>query len=245
MFCSVVALSIEELRSRFGSRISQANAQGDTARAPVLRLGWSELDEVLPDGGFPCGVVELAAPCALGGGVAIALSAVRAAHRNAGAWCAWIDPEGTLYAPGVALGGVDLTRLFVVRPPRSELARIAVKVASSGAFDVIIIDVDPIPGAHAAVPQRRSGKKAWSGEVFVRKLALAAQKEGATIVLLTDACVPRAMPWPVALRLELSRNREAFAVHVAKERYGRVGLVKTVPMKSRPSCWSDAVLETG
>src|SRR5262249_45624559 len=85
---------------------------------PALATGWRELDAVLPDHGFPRGVVELAAPHALGGGTSVALSVVRAAQeKDPRAFCAWVDAEGTLYAPGVAQAGVDLRRLLVVRLP--------------------------------------------------------------------------------------------------------------------------------
>jgi hypothetical protein len=67
-------------------------------------------------------------------------------------------------------------------------------------------------------------------EVLVRKLALAAEPSGATVMLLTDSARPRTAPWPVALRLELSRpSRHELTVRVAKDRCGRSGLVKTVP----------------
>src|SRR5437867_12631025 len=104
------ATSIDDLIARLGSsHIAPAELLGHAAKARALRLGWRELDEALPDGGLPRGVVELASPRAIGGGSAIALSAVRAAQaRDARAWCAWIDPEGTLYARGVAMAGVDL-----------------------------------------------------------------------------------------------------------------------------------------
>ena len=236
-----MALPLADLLSLLGSRIESAASLGEaeTAESGKLSLDWPELDAALPDGGLPRGVVELAAPRALGGSASIAFAAVRAAHaRNPRAWCAWVDPESTLYAPGLVGAGVDLTRLLVVRPPRAELARVAVKVAASRAFDVIAIDMDPLPGAgavdvdHARRPRPR--RRAWPPEVLVRKLALLAAEGGATILLLTDATIPRAVPWPVALRLELSRSLESIALRVAKDRRGRGGLAKTVPLLTRP-----------
>src|SRR5665213_4183080 len=109
--------------------------------SPALRPGWPELGRVLPDHGFPKGVVELTSSRALGGSTRVALSAVRGAQaRSSEAWCAWLDPEGSLYAPGVTRMGVDLGRMLVVRPPRTDLARLAVKLAHASAFDVIVID---------------------------------------------------------------------------------------------------------
>jgi hypothetical protein len=66
--------------------------------------------------------------------------------------------------------------------------------------------------------------------VLVRKLALSAEASGSTVLLLTDGSRPRSIPWPVALRLELSRpTRSELVVRVAKDRRGRIGLVRTVP----------------
>jgi recombination protein RecA len=231
-----MALPLADLLTLLGSRVESAEFLGGRESGEKgLALDWPELDAALPDGGLPRGVVELAAPRALGGGTSIALAAVRAAHaRNPSAWCAWLDPESTLYAPGVVAAGVDLARLLVVRPPRAELARVAVKVAGSRAFDVIAVDMDPVPGAGRTASPSKARKRAWPKEVLVRKLALLAAEGGATILLLTDATIPRAVPWPVALRLEIARAPESIALRVAKDRRGRSGLAKTVPLGTRP-----------
>jgi recombination protein RecA len=167
--------------------------------------------------------------------------------RGEKAWCAWIDPEATLHAPGVVAAGVDVGRMLVVRPPRAHLTRIAVKVVAVGAFEVVVIDMDPVAGApSAALPHDPSfGRRSLppnppvgqfrtasqkNVETFVRKLALAAEPSGTTVLLLTDASRPRAAPLPVALRLELSRpDPRTLRVRVAKERRGRVGVAKAVP----------------
>ncbi len=215
----------------------------DSARAS-LALEWPELDALLPDHGMPRGVIELTAPRALGGMTSIALATVRAAQRrDARAWCAWIDPESTLYGPGLVQSGVDLRRLFVVRPPRADLARVAVKLASAHAFDVIVVDIDPVHGAALAPPTAPASsmsrapararaktprsRRPWPPEVLVRKLALLADEAGTSILLLTDSTRPRAVPWPVALRLELTRRADAIAVRVAKDRRGRMSVAKT------------------
>ncbi len=193
-----------------------------------LLLGWPELESVLPDRGLPRGVVELAAPGALGGATRVALAAVRGGQeRGAGAWCAWLDPEGSLYAPGVAQAAVDLQRLLVVRPPRRELAAVTVKLVQSRAFEVVVVDYAPPalvrPLAQPLAPTRSSRTRgALRPEVLVRKLALLADEGGCTVILLTDSLAPRPMTWPVALRLELSRSPGALTVKVAKDRYCRL-----------------------
>lgn len=230
---------------------------GSSSGAPARKLGWPELERVLPDHGLPRGVVEIASPLARGvtpdvalrgGATTVALAAVRAAHAaDDKAWCAWVTcPSAvpSLYAPSAAQVGVDLDRLLVVRAEPGALARAAVKVAASGAFDVVVVDaftgldgrlglglapsaaVSAGPRARAIEGSgsraRSSGRTKASGELVVRKLALSVEDNGATIVLLTNAYAPRPVPWPVALRLEVERRPEAIAVRVTKDRRGRV-----------------------
>jgi recombination protein RecA len=241
------AHDVEALLARINSKMGapgRLRSEGDASR--LLTLSWPGLNDVLPDGGLPRGVVELASPRALGGATSVALAAVRAGQlRGDKAWCAWIDPEGTLHAPGVVSAGVDLGRLLVVHSPRAKVWNVAVKVVKAGAFEVIVVDYDAVPGASPELGARnegaagartgtRAGKRSSSAvpapEVLVRKLALAAEPSGATVMLLTDSARPRTAPWPVALRLELSRpSRHELTVRVAKDRCGRSGLVKTVP----------------
>jgi len=230
-----VALSVDALRMQLGTRIVPASdplfgARGAPLR--VLALDWPELDALLPDGGLPMGVAELSARHALGGATRVAIAAVRAAQRrDPKAWCAWLDPDATLYGPGLVRAGVDLSRLLVVRPPRDELGRVAVKVVNARAFDVVAVDMDPVPGvevAPRAPPKKRArGRRALAPEVLVRKLAIAAEEGGASVLLLTDASAPRRAPWPVALRVELARRPDAIGVRVAKDRRGRVALART------------------
>lgn len=227
------AHDVEALLARFGSPNKLRVADGhEPSRARPLILSWPSMEDVLPDGGLPRGVVELAAPRALGGCTSIALAAVRAGQaRSGGSWCAWIDPERTLHAPGVVAAGVDLGRMLVACPPRALLGRASVKVVGAGAFEVVVVDFDAISNLSAR--EARSGKrKAWPEEVFVRKLALAAESSEATVLLLTDATRKRAVPWPVALRLEITRpSRSELSIRIAKDRRGRVGVSKTIPFR--------------
>jgi recombination protein RecA len=199
--------------------------QGTSALLPpasVLSLGWPELERVLPDRGLPRGVIEIASPVSKssamrGGATTIALRAVSAVHAaDDKAWCAWIVPARApaLYAPAVMQAGVDLDRLLVVRPEHSALARTAVKIAASGAFDLVIVD------AHAGLDGRLDQKPRMRADasVVVRKLALASEEKGTTFVLLTNTYAARPVPWPVAMRLEVERRPEAIAVRVTKDR---------------------------
>ncbi len=204
----------------------------------VLLLDWPELEHVLPDRGFPRGVIEIASPITKqgamrGGATTISLSAVRAVHAaDPRAWCAWITEANAppLYAPAVAQAGVDLDRLLVVRPQPADLARTVVKTAASGAFDLVIIDAPTgldgkLSVASSSSPSPRSLRSARptrvDGSVIVRKLALAAEEKGTTFIVLTNLFTSRSVPWPVALRIEVERRPEAIAVRVTKDRRGR------------------------
>jgi hypothetical protein len=216
--------------------------QGTNALAPnetVLSLDWPELERVLPDRGLPRGVIEIASQISKhgamrGGATTIALSAVRAVHAaDPRGWCAWITESSAppLYAPAAAQAGVDLERLLVVRPSAADLARTVVKVASSGAFELVIVDAPSgldgrlSLGAGAAGPARRgagvASRARVDGSVVVRKLALAAEEKGTSCLLLTNLFTARAVPWPVALRMEVERRPEAIAVRITKDRRGR------------------------
>lgn len=219
-------------------------AQGTSALSPeaddnILSLDWPELERVLPDRGFPRGVVEIASPITKqgamrGGATTIALSAIRAVHKaDPRAWCAWITEANAppLYAPAVAQAGVDLERLLVVRPQPADLARTVVKVASSGAFDLVVVDapagldgrlsIAADPNGKTAIRRTASSRARVDGSVVVRKLALAAEEQGTTFLVLTNVFTSRAVPWPVALRIEVERRPESIALRVTKDRRGR------------------------
>ena len=101
----------------------------------------------------------------------------------------------------------------------------AVKLVQSRAFEVVVIDcsapllVQP-PKVAGSPPRKR--RPSLRPEVFVRKLAMLAEEGGSTVVLLTDTSEPRPMPWPVALRLELTRSPGSLLVKVAKDRACRL-----------------------
>jgi hypothetical protein len=240
---SMSALPIEQL-------LQLGVLQGTSALGssmPALPIGWPELERVLPDRGLPRGVVEIASPVGKhgairGGATTIALRAMRAVHEaDERAWCAWIVPaRGTPpYAPAVAQAGVDLERLLVVRPEPAAVARTVVKVGTSGAFDLVVVDAlggldgrlaqKPLSGLLARCA--RSSNRA-DGSVVVRKLALAAEEKGTTFVLLTDAYAARPVPWPVALRLEVERRQESLAIRITKDRRGRASAQHVVRLAS-------------
>src|SRR3954470_3151456 len=206
-----------------------AEALSASSRRESLRMQ-APLSEVLPDGGFPKGgVVELTAPHNLGG-MSVALAACAAsqaesrARSGVSSWCAFIDPDATLYGPAVKASGVCLERLLVVRPPRHLVARVALKIAASHVCSVVVVDVSGVPGTgegRAGLAPRSESLGAWPK--IARKLALAVEKSQATVFLLTDKDAPPPLALPVAMRLELEWLRQKLlSIRIAKEKFGRV-----------------------
>jgi hypothetical protein len=194
------------------------------------------LDALLPDQGLPRGlVVEVSAPRGLARATSFALAACASAQSEArlrgtedttGAYCAWVEPCATLFAPAVVRAGVDPARLLVVRPTPDALPRTAVRVAQSGAFAVIVVDTALVPGALAS-PLRLD-----RFALVVRRLALAIEGTDTALVLLTELRASRAASLPVAIRLELERpNPETLLVRVAKDRRGRVASPRSLPLR--------------
>jgi recombination protein RecA len=219
---------LQTVLTRAGVHVPSA----DEPKFEGLPLGIEGLDAALPDGGLlRGGVVELALaePGALG--TSIALRACLALQREARArgsatpWSAFVDPTGTLYAPGLAELGLDLEHLVVLRPPLEALSRVALKVAESPAFSLVVIDTLGVPGA-------RPGVALGSWSRVVRRLSMAVEGTERTVLLLTDASERRPLPLPVAQRLEISRPRpHQLSLAVAKDRKGRVA-------SARPIAWA-------
>ncbi len=209
-------------------------AEAEGARAKALPLGLRQIDEALPDGGFPRGaVVEVASPYGLARATSLALAAcasaqaeakLRGGDETASAWCAFLDPARTLFAPSVARAGVDLERLLVVQPAAEDLARVAARIVASGAFSVVVIDLAGVPGQKS--PQRLDR---WVNTV--RRLALAVEATETSIVLLTDAHAQRSTPLPVALRIEIDRaSTDRLVLRVAKDRRGRIAAASSIAL---------------
>jgi recombination protein RecA len=214
--------------------------------SPTLALRLGDIDDALPDGGLPRGaVVEVASPYGLGKASSIALAACAAAQAAAklrggegtpGAWCAWLEltppgPAGsahqtTLFAPAVARAGVDLARLLVIRPTAGDLARVAARAAQSLVFAAIVVDLAGVPGFRVDARLDR-----WVNPV--RRLAMAIEGTETTVILLTDVLAPRALPLPVAMRIELERPKvDRLRLSIAKERRGRVANAVPVALPS-------------
>jgi recombination protein RecA len=178
------------------------------------------------------GVVEFAAPAGLGRATRLALCCCAVAQAEARAishdgdtrWCGWLDPGASLYAPAVIEAGVDPARLLVVRPEVEDLAKIAVRMAASRVFAVLVIDRVGVPGARIADRRIR-----W--DLAVRRLALACESSDTTVLLLSELEQARQAPLPVAMRIEITRpSADRLYLRVVKDRRGIEGSARVVAL---------------
>jgi recombination protein RecA len=220
------------------------SARGADPSERVLSLGIPALDAALPVQGLPQGSVsELQVRGTSGVATSFALCACRAAQQQAaaertprapssagphprsfggatGPWCAFIDPAGTLYAPGVARLGVDLDHLLVVRPELEAVGRAALRIVEANLASVLVID---LTGA-----ERPLDEHIWQRNV--RRLALAVKATATSILLLTRSEQFQTLPLPTFMRLEFTRrSSESFELRVAKERTGRISPAHSLP----------------
>ena len=206
--------------------------------ARVLALGVAALDDVFPQRGLACGsVTELQVSGPSGAATtSFALCACRAAlsagrselvqpglgQQPGGNWCAFIDPTGTLFAPGVAQLGIDLDRLLVVRPDVEAIGRVAVRIAEANFASVLVIDL------RGALDGLSVDERLW--QRTIRRLSLIVKSTATCVLVLTRARQFQSLPLPTFMRLEFTRtSKEAFKVRVAKDRTGRVSAPHVIP----------------
>jgi hypothetical protein len=211
---------------------------GPTPENAGFSLGVEALNRVLPDHGLPRGaVIELSIHGGSALGTSLGLAACRGAQQAAvergGSmpWCAFLDPSGTLYGPGVAAAGVALERLLVVRPSVEALSRVALRIVESAACAVTVIDLLGVPGQSLAV-----NLTGWLR--VVRRLAMGVDGTPHSVILLTDASEQRPLPLPVAQRIELERPSEGkLVVRVAKDKQGRVSAPRSIAWVRTGPAW--------
>jgi recombination protein RecA len=132
-------------------------------------------------------------------------------------WCAFVDPTGSLYAPGVHASGVDLKKLLVVRPDAESITRVTLRLVESKVFPLVVVDL-------MGLPSDPFDTALGSWVRVVRRLSLALESSQHTVVLLTDKNAKRPLPLPVSERLVLSRPAvSGLDVTVSKSLQGELG----------------------
>ena len=208
--------SIERLRAALRRRFPTAHGAVRSPPGPGLPTGIPALDEVLRGGGFLPGTVVEVAGAPSSGKTALALAAVAAATGGR-ALAAWIDGEGTFFAPTAAGAGIALDRLLVLRPSpgREGLAaalRAVDEILRSASFPLVVLDA----GRHAAeIP----------GPALIR-FERAARESRAVLIVLAE-CPTDGTPLAATALIRLYVERIAVGWEGLSEHAAGIGRIRT------------------
>ena len=180
---------------------------GRTTLAPVIEAsGWTELDAVLPGGGWQVGTIVELMPTAVGIGELQLLMPALARITSAGRHVTLVAPPYIPFAPALSQHGVRLERLLVIQAQRAE---------------------DILWATEQSLRCRSFGAVlAWPATVRdreIRRLQLAAEAGGSTGFLYRSVDAAREAS-PAALRLKLQRIANVLQIDVVKCRGGRRGV---------------------
>ena len=79
--------------------------------------GFAQLDDLLPDAGWPAAsLMELLLPSAGIGELRLLMSAIKALSQSQPRWIAWINPPFIPYAPALKDLGVDINKMLLIHP---------------------------------------------------------------------------------------------------------------------------------
>jgi len=182
-------------------------SNGRAVTAPVVEAsGWTELDAILPGGGWQAGTVVELMPTATGIGELRLLLPALARITGAGRHVTLIAPPYIPFAPTLSQHGVRLERLLVIQAQQAD---------------------DILWAAEQSLRCRSFGAVlAWPATIRdreVRRLQLAAEAGGSTGFLYRSVDAAREAS-PAALRLKLRRAaHNELQIDVLKCRGGRSG----------------------
>jgi hypothetical protein len=187
----------------------------------VVPTGFRELDSHLPGGGWPLGAISEILVDGYGiGELALLMPALVALTKPDPAkppkWVAWIAPPFVPYAPALQQHGVNTDRLLMIHPTSGHKNRLWAieQVVRSGSSAGVLAWV------------------AMAEDVMLRRLQLAAEDQGAWVLLFRPASANRQRS-PAALRLRLSQAQAATRIEILKCRGGRPGVVDIASLGNR------------
>jgi hypothetical protein len=182
-------------------------SNGRAVTAPVIEAsGWTELDEVLPGGGWQTGTVVELMPAATGIGELRLLLPALARITGAGRHITLIAPPYIPFAPALSQHGVRLERVLVIHAQQAEdILWAAEQSLRCRSFGAVLVWPTTIRDRE------------------IRRLQLAAEAGGCTGFLYRSVDAARE-PSPAALRLKLRRTESALQIDVVKCRGGRSGV---------------------
>ena len=184
---SAQPLTRDDLRRQL-ARMARGGHADDHSRPLALPTGFTQLDAVLPNGGWPVGAVTELMPETQGIGELSLLLPALAQLSRAGQYLVWISPPCLPYPLALEQHGLVLDRLLLVRAHDTHTVLWAAEQALRC----------PAIGAVLAWPAALDDRR-------VRRLQLAAETGGSCGLLYRPAAAAQ-QPSPAALRLRLRRH---------------------------------------
>ncbi len=178
----------------------------DTSAMPVSQSsGWSELDNVLPSGGWPAGIIVELMPVATGIGELRFVLPTLARLSRTEQYVALVSPPYIPFAPALVQHGIALERLVVIDTGENEETLWAFEqTLRCKSFGAVL--------AWCSTARDRE----------VRRLQLAAESGGG-VGFLYRPLSAALEPSPAAIRLRLQANEQGLLVDVLKCRGARSG----------------------
>ena len=199
---AVQHLDRDSLRAQL-ERMCRSSQTSEDARPIALPTGFTQLDAVLPGGGWPVGAITELMPDAQGIGELSLLLPALAQLSRAGRYVTWIAPPCLPYPPALARHGLALERLLLVQTHDTQ----ALFWATEQALRC------PAIGAVLAWPAALDDRR-------VRRLQLAAEAGGGCGLLYRPPAAAQ-QPSPAALRLRLRALDAGLRIEIQKARGGR------------------------
>lgn len=166
--------------------------------APGVPTGFAELDAVLPGSGWPTAVLtEIYSERPGIGELQIVMPAL-AQLTQAGRWLALIAPPYIPYAPALAMHGIKLAQLMVIRALKEDRLWACEQALRTAGCGAVLAWLDDVP------------------ERALRRLQLATEGRDALTLLFRPG--HGASPSPAALKLHVSKMQGRTMVRVLKRR---------------------------
>jgi len=174
-------------------------ASGSACSVATIPTGFSQLDAVLPGGGWPANALVEIIASHWGIGELQLLAPVMASLNQAQGWLVWVAPPYIPYPTALQNMGVDTRRVIILHPDQ-------------GNNDVIWSMEKTLRSAQCAMTM------AWPQHLThtaIRRLQLAAQS-GQSFGVLFRTVVAKTSP--ATLRLQLTATSDTLKVHLLKIR---------------------------
>ena len=180
-------------------RAGDARDSGAAYGLEAIPTGFSQLDAVLPGGGWPANAVVEIITEQWGIGELQLLAPVMSRLNQAQGWLVWVAPPYIPYPPALQNMGIDTRRVIILHPEHKN-------------NDVIWSMEKTLRSAQCAMtlawPQRVS-------HTAIRRLQLAAQSGQSFGVLFRNTAAKTS---PATLRLQLTATHNGLKVHLLKIR---------------------------